>query len=72
MSQGLDPHHLERSMFDVLVHKNADDRGDPPAREIDLAVSSIDRAGAELAPSSMIGREPALQKVFCRRAPDYD
>jgi len=45
MSQGIDPDELDRTMFDVLVHKT-------PLedvileREIDLAASSIDLAGA--------------------------
>src|SRR2546423_11513353 len=61
MSQGLNPDAIERSMFDVLVHRW------PIASVIhqaedDLAVSSIDLAGAELALSSMIGRERALEK----------
>jgi chromosome partitioning protein len=71
MSQGIDPDDLERSMFDVLVHKT------PIAevivsREIDLAVSSIDLAGAELALSSMIGRERALQKALLPVRGEYD
>jgi chromosome partitioning protein len=71
MSQGLDPDSLERSMFDVLVHKT------PIVevihhQEIDLAVSSIDLAGAELALSSMIGRERALQKALLPVRSDYD
>src|SRR3954464_6115410 len=51
MSQGLNPDTIERSMFDVLVHKL-------PLTEIvrrhevDIAVSSIDLAGAELSLSS--------------------
>src|SRR5262249_29601907 len=61
MSQGLNPDTIERSMYDVLVHRLPLDqvlhRG-----EIDLAVSSIDLAGAELALSSLIGRERALEK----------
>src|ERR1022692_1663356 len=63
MSQGLDPEELERSMFDVLVHKVPMEEIIVPC-EIDLAVSSIDLAGAELAMSSMIGRERALQKAL--------
>src|SRR5262245_9886734 len=56
MSQGLNPDVIERSMFDVLVHRI------PISeiiehREADLAVASIDLAGAELALSSLIGRE---------------
>jgi len=56
MSQGLDPDQIERSMFDVLVHK-IPITDVIEQREVDLAVSSIDLAGAELALSSMIGRE---------------
>src|SRR5437763_15504535 len=55
MSQGLNPDSSERSMFDVLVHRL------PIAqvieeREIDLAVSSIDLSGADLALSSLLRR----------------
>jgi chromosome partitioning protein len=63
MSQGIDPDDLERTMFDVLVHKTPIDEV-IQHREIDLAASSIDLAGAELALSSMIGRERALQKAL--------
>ena len=59
MSQGMDPDQVERSMFDVLVHSVPIDEVIHRA-EVDLAVSSIDLAGAELALSSMIGRERAL------------
>ena len=51
-------------MFDVLVHR-LPIRGDPE-QEIDLAVSSIDLAGAELALSSQIGRERAFEKRIRR------
>ena len=71
MSQGMDPDSLERSMFDVLV------RGLPIDEvirnvEVDIAVSSIDLAGAELALSSMIGRERALQKALLPVRSRYD
>ena len=71
MSQGLNPDSIERSMFDVLVHRL------PITEvihelEIDLAVSSIDLAGAELALSSQIGRERALEKSLAPVKPDYD
>ena len=59
MSQGMNPDSIERSMFDVLVHRLPISEIIHPA-EIDVAVSSIDLAGAELALSSMIGRERAL------------
>jgi chromosome partitioning protein len=71
MSQGIDPDELERSMFDVLVHK-VPIADIVASREIDLAVSSIDLAGAELAMSSMIGRERALQKALLPVRADYD
>src|SRR5215468_7716382 len=70
MSQGLNPDSIERSMFDVLVHR-------VPItevihhQEVDLAVSSIDLAGAELALSSMIGRERALEKALAPVKDDY-
>src|SRR2546423_13064168 len=63
MSQGLTPDAIERSMFDVLVHRLPIEEVIEP-REVDLAVSSIDLAGAELALSSQIGRERALQKAI--------
>ena len=71
MSQGLNPDWIERSMFDVLVHR-------VPITEVihqmevDLAVSSIDLAGAELALSSMIGRERALEKALAPVKDDYN
>jgi chromosome partitioning protein len=71
MSQGLDPEDLERSMFDVLVHKVPIEEIIVSC-EIDLAVSSIDLAGAELAMSSMIGRERALQKALLPMRGNYD
>jgi chromosome partitioning protein len=63
MSQGLNPDSIERSMFDVLVHRVPITEVIHKA-EVDLAVSSIDLAGAELALSSMIGRERALEKAL--------
>ncbi len=71
MSQGLNPDTIERSMFDVLVHRL-------PIQEVihhievDIAVSSIDLAGAELALSSMIGRERALEKAIAPVRDSYD
>jgi chromosome partitioning protein len=63
MSQGVDPETLELSMWDVLVH-------DRPItdviheREIDVAVASIDLAGAEIAMSTKIGRERSLERAL--------
>ena len=71
MSQGLNPDEIDRSMYDVLVHKLPIEQV-IHEREIDLAVSSIDLAGAELALSSMIGRERALEKALISVKPKYD
>jgi len=71
MSQGMNPDAIERSMFDVLVHR-------VPISdvihtvEVDIAVSSIDLAGAELSLSSMIGRERALDKALVEVRERYD
>jgi len=71
MSQGLNPDEIERSMFDVLVHK-IPIQDVIEQREVALAVSSIDLAGAELSLSSMIGRERALEKALAPIREDYD
>ena len=71
MSQGLNPDTIERSMFDVLVHRLPIDEVIHHV-EVDLAVSSIDLAGAELALSSMIGRERALEKALAPVRDSYD
>ena len=71
MSQGLNPDEIERSMFDVLVHRIPIEEI-VQRREIDIAVSSIDLAGAELALSSMIGRERALEKALAPVRASYD
>jgi chromosome partitioning protein len=71
MSQGIDPDSLEESMYDVLVHK-APIRQVIRKREIDVACASIDLAGAEIAMSTMIGRERALQKALKVVEDDYD
>jgi chromosome partitioning protein len=71
MSQGIDPDKVEKSLYDVLVN-------DMPLaeiiqhREIDIAVSSIDLAGAEIAMSTKIGRERSLEKALKEVAGDYD
>jgi chromosome partitioning protein len=71
MSQGMNPDAIERSMFDVLVHRipisDVIER-----REVDLAVASIDLAGAELSLSSMIGRERSLEKALIEVRDKYD
>ena len=71
MSQGVDPDKVEKSLYDVLVH-------DMPIseiivkREIDIAVASIDLAGAEIAMSTKIGRERSLEKALKEVSADYD
>jgi chromosome partitioning protein len=71
MSQGIDPDKVEKSLYDTLVH-------DMPIseiivkREIDIAVASIDLAGAEIAMSTKIGRERSLEKALKEVAGDYD
>ena len=71
MSQGIDPDKVERSLYDVLVN-------DLPIseviakREIDIAVASIDLAGAEIAMSTKIGRERSLEKALREVSGDYD
>ena len=71
MSQGLNPDSIERSMYDVLVHKLPIEQVLHHG-EVDLAVSSIDLAGAELALASMIGRERALDKALLTVRSEYD
>jgi chromosome partitioning protein len=71
MSQGVDPDEVEKSLYDVLVN-------DMPIqeiiqhREIDIAVASIDLAGAEIAMSTKIGRERSLQKALAQVSDIYD
>jgi len=71
MSQGIDPDTLETSMYDVLVHQKSI-REVIRKREIDVACASIDLAGAEIAMSTMIGRERSLEKAFKAIEDDYD
>jgi chromosome partitioning protein len=71
MSQGMNPDTIDRSMFDVLVHRLPISEVVHRA-EVDIAVSSIDLAGAELALSSLIGRERALAKALLEVHDRYD
>jgi chromosome partitioning protein len=71
MSQGFNPDAITRSMFDVLVHRLPIEHVVHVA-EIDIAVSSIDLAGAELAMSATIGRERSLEKALLGVRDDYD
>ena len=63
MSQGIDPENLEKSMYDVLVHRMPIDDV-ILSNEIDVAASTIDLAGAEMALSTQIGRERALERAL--------
>ena len=63
MSQGIDPDNLKKSMYDVLVHK-VSIREVIHRREVDVACASIDLAGAEIAMSTMIGRERSLERAL--------
>ncbi|MFI5027786.1 MAG: ParA family protein [Solirubrobacterales bacterium] len=71
MSQGIDPDKVEKSLYEVLVN-------DMPIseiiqhREIDIAVASIDLAGAEIAMSTKIGRERTLEKALKEVVGNYD
>jgi chromosome partitioning protein len=71
MSQGMNPDVIEKSMFDVLVHRIPISDVVATA-EVDLAVASIDLAGAELALSALIGRERALEKALVEVRDRYD
>src|SRR5205085_1004420 len=71
MSQGWNPDEIDRSMFDVLVHRLPISEI-VRSNELDIAVSSIDLAGAELALASMIGRERALEKALAPVRESYD
>ncbi len=71
MSQGMNPDAIERSMFDVLVHR-VPISDIVHSVEVDIAVASIDLAGAELALSALIGRERALDKALVEVRDKYD
>jgi chromosome partitioning protein len=71
MSQGMNPDAIERSMFDVLVHR-VPISDVVKTVEVDIAVASIDLAGAELALSALIGRERALDKALVEVRDKYD
>ena len=71
MSQGIDPENLDKSMFDVLVHRLPIEDVIVHS-ELDVATSTIDLAGAEMALSSQIGRERALEKALKPIQERYD
>lgn len=71
MSQGIDTEGLEKSMYDVLVHRTPIDEV-IHRRELDVAAATIDLAGAEMALSTMIGRERALHRALDAVRERYD
>lgn len=71
MSLGLNPDAVRPSLYDVLVHGvNIEEA--LLQRELDVVVSSIDLAAAEIALSSLIGRERVLSKALLRVLDRYD
>ncbi len=71
MSQGIDTESLDKSMYDVLVHRAPIDDV-VYERELDVAASTIALAGAEMALATMIGRERALQRALDAVRDKYD
>src|SRR5665648_1296970 len=71
MSQGIDTEALDKSMYDVLVHRTPIEDV-IYEREFDVAASTIDLAGAEMALATMIGRERALQRALDPVRERYD
>ncbi len=71
MSLGLDPDSVRPSMYDVLVNGVSIEEA-LLRRELDVVVSSIDLAAAEIALSSLIGRERALSKALLQVTDRYD
>ena len=71
MSLGLDPDTLRPSIYDVLVNGVSIEEA-LHRRELDIVVSSIDLAAAEIALSSLIGRERALSKALMAVQDRYD
>lgn len=71
MSMGLDPDAVRPSMYDVLVNHVSIEEA-LLRRELDVVVSSIDLAAAEIALSSLIGRERSLSKALMQVLDRYD
>jgi chromosome partitioning protein len=71
MSLGLNPDSVRPSMFDVLVNGVSIEEA-LFHQELDVVVSSIDLAAAEIALSSQIGRERALSKALLQVRDRYD
>jgi len=71
MCQGIDTESLEKGMYDVLVNRLPMSEM-IQEREIDIAPTTIDLAGAEMSLSTMIGRERALERAFAPLQDKYD
>lgn len=71
MSLGVDPEVARPSMYDVLVnHVPIEDA--LLHQELDVVVASIDLAAAEIALSTLIGRERSLSRALMEIADKYD
>jgi chromosome partitioning protein len=71
MSLGLNPDSVRPTMFDVLVNGVSIEKA-LYQRELDVVVSCIDLAAAEIALSPLIGRERALSKALLQVRDRYD
>jgi len=71
MSLGLDPDAVRPSMYEVLVNGVGIEEA-LLHRELDIVVSSIDLAAAEIALSSLIGRERVLSRALLPIKERYD
>ncbi len=71
MSLGLDPDSVRPSMYDVLV-SGVSIEDVIRNQELDVAVSNIDLAAAEIALSSLIGRERSLSKALLQVRDTYE
>lgn len=71
MSLGLDPDSVRPSMYDVLV-SGVSIEDAIRHQEIDVAAANIDLAVAEIALSSLIGRERALSKALLQVRDTYE
>jgi chromosome partitioning protein len=72
MSFGIDVETIPQSIYDVLVNRLGIEAIIHKVKECDVAAANIDLAGAELALSSMIGRERTLEKAIALVKRNYD
>lgn len=72
---GLNPHEVERTVYDLLSDSTADVRDvirDTEDPNLDLLPSNIDLAAAEVRLVSEVGREHALTRAIAPVLSDYD